>query len=30
MGSAAVMVLGIVNLFGIDGIAQAAAASLVN
>ena len=30
MGSAAVMVLGIVNLFGVDGMAQAAAASLVN
>jgi NADH-quinone oxidoreductase subunit N len=30
MGSAAVMVLGVVNLFGIDHMAQAAAASLVN
>ncbi|WP_372885952.1 NADH-quinone oxidoreductase subunit NuoN [Shimia sp.] len=29
MGSAAVMVLGVVNLFGIEGIAQAAAATLV-
>ena len=30
MGSAAVMILGVINLFGIDGVAQAAAASLVN
>ncbi|MGI3168159.1 NADH-quinone oxidoreductase subunit NuoN [Pseudooceanicola sp. C21-150M6] len=30
MGSAAVMILGVVNLFGVDGMAQAAAASLVN
>ncbi|SHJ66664.1 NADH dehydrogenase subunit N [Shimia gijangensis] len=29
MGSAAIMVLGVVNLFGIEGIAQAAAATLV-
>jgi NADH-quinone oxidoreductase subunit N len=30
MGSAAIMVLGIVNLFGIEGAAAAAAATLVN
>ena len=30
MASAAVMVLGVINLFGVDGMAQAAAASLVN
>ena len=30
MGSAALMIFGIVNLFGIDTMAQAAAASLVN
>jgi NADH-quinone oxidoreductase subunit N len=30
MGSAAVMVLGVVNLFGIEGVAAAAAATLVN
>ena len=30
MGSAAVMLLGIVNMFGIDAMAQAAAATLVN
>ena len=30
MASAAVMILGVVNLFGVDGMAQAAAASLVN
>ncbi len=29
MGSAAVMVFGVVNMFGIEGIAQAAAATLV-
>ncbi|MFC2967237.1 NADH-quinone oxidoreductase subunit NuoN [Acidimangrovimonas pyrenivorans] len=29
MGSAAVMVLGVINFFGIDGLAQAAAATLV-
>ena len=30
MGSAAVMVLGIINMFGVDGVAAAAAAALVN
>jgi NADH-quinone oxidoreductase subunit N len=30
MGSAAVMILGVVNLFGIEGVAAAAAATLVN
>jgi NADH-quinone oxidoreductase subunit N len=30
MGSAAVMVLGVVNLFGIEGVAAAAAATLVD
>jgi NADH-quinone oxidoreductase subunit N len=30
MGSAAVMVLGVINLFGIEGLAQAAAATLVH
>ncbi len=30
MGSAAVMLLGVINLFGIEGIAQAAAMTLVN
>ena len=30
MGSAAVMVLGVINLFGIEGLAQAAAVSLVH
>ena len=30
MGSAAVMLLGIVNMFGVEGAAQAAAAALVN
>ena len=30
VGSAAVMVFGVVNLFGIEGVAAAAAATLVN
>ncbi|MEP2718745.1 NADH-quinone oxidoreductase subunit NuoN [Pseudophaeobacter sp.] len=30
MGSAAVMILGIINMFGVDGVAAAAAAALVN
>jgi NADH-quinone oxidoreductase subunit N len=30
MGSAVIMVVGVVNLFGIEGVAQAAAATLVN
>ena len=30
MGSAAVMLLGIINMFGVDGAAAAAAATLVN
>ena len=30
VGSAAVMVLGVVNLFGVEGAAAAAAAALVN
>ena len=30
MGSAAIMLVGVINMFGIDAVAQAAAASLVN